>query len=335
MLRNIQPRVFHRLFLAGVMGLGLTVAIPSFAADPAPRDASERARVRERAAARDAALQEDVEETVRMSDLPKQAQETVDEQRKGREITSVHKVTRDGRDFYRVAFAMKGGGDRSIRVSPRGSLLSIEDIRQADVAAYRQDPARYYRDTEQYQTARTRHYATQTERITATVANPQKVEWDQIPGAVRTTLLREAAGEKPNYIIAYRDSDHVIYQTNIDDGRGKVHMVQVLPDGSIFNEGEFTNAGQQIAKDWRPQTLGYEDLPARVKDAVDREAPSGRIPHVDVAKRRGQNIYTVEIDNRDGTRFLTLNEEGKVLGDVTDRFAGDTTPSRARSDRAR
>src|SRR5438105_2438271 len=240
MLRNIQPRVFHRLLLAGVMGLGLTVAIPSFAADPAPRDASERARVRERAAARDAALQDDVEETVRMSDLPKQAQETVDEQRKGREITSVHKVTRDGRDFYRVAFAMKGGGDRSIRVSPRGSLLSIEDIRQADVAAYRQDPARYYRDTEQLQTARTRHYATQTERITATVANPQKVEWDQIPGAVRTTLLGEAAGEKPNYIIAYRDSDHVIYQTNIDPGRRQVQLVQVLPDGSIFNEGEFT-----------------------------------------------------------------------------------------------
>src|SRR5258706_13179970 len=74
MLRNIQPRVFHRLFLAGVMGLGLTVAIPSFAADPAPRDASERARVPERPAARDPALQEDVEEPVRISDLPKHAQ---------------------------------------------------------------------------------------------------------------------------------------------------------------------------------------------------------------------------------------------------------------------
>jgi hypothetical protein len=213
--------------------------------------------------------------------------------------------------------------------------LSIEDIRQADVAAYRQDPARYYRDTEQLQSTRTRYYDRQTQRITATVANPQKVDWDQIPGTVRSTLLREAAGDKPNYIIAYRENDHVIYQTNIDDGRGKVHMVQVLPDGSVFNEGEFTNGGQQVARDWRPQTIGYEDLPGRVKETVDREAPSGRVPRVDVAKRRGQNIYTVEVDSRDGARFLTLNEDGRVLGDVNERF-GDTTPNdRTRSDRER
>jgi uncharacterized membrane protein YkoI len=329
--KQSHQQVFYRWILAGTMGLGLAVAIPSYG--QAGRDASERARVRERAA-RDAAARDDVEEVVKFSALPKQAQEAVDEQRKGREITSVHRVMRDGREFYRVGFAVKNGGERSIRVSPRGSLLSIEDVRQADVAAYREDPARYYRDTEQYQTARERYYARQTERVTATVANPQKVEWDQIPGAVRTTLLREAAGEKPNYIIAYRDSDHVIYQTNIDDGRGKVHMVQVLPDGSIFNEGEFTNAGQKIAADWKPRTIGYQDLPARVKDAVDREAPTGRVPHVDVAMRRGQNVYTVEIDNRDGTRFLTLNEDGKVLGDVSERFDTATNDrSRTRIDR--
>src|SRR3979411_1744904 len=123
MNRNIiqsRQQAFNRWALAGFMGIGLAVAAPAFG--QARRDAGERERVRERTAARDDAAQNDVEETVRLSDLPGKAQATVDEQRKNREITSIPRVSRDGREFYRVGFAVKNGGERSIRVSPHGSL---------------------------------------------------------------------------------------------------------------------------------------------------------------------------------------------------------------------
>src|SRR5258706_4130054 len=99
-----QSHAIRRWILAGAMGMGLAVATPSFG--QARRDTNERERVRERTAARDAAPQDDVEEAVKFADLPAAAQDTVNEQRKGREIVSTHRVTRDGRDFYRVSFAV-------------------------------------------------------------------------------------------------------------------------------------------------------------------------------------------------------------------------------------
>ena len=75
--------------------------------------------------------------------------------------------------------------------------------------------------------------------MSASIEHPESIAWDKCPAPVRNTFTREAAGEKVDNIIRYRDHDQVLYQTTLDDGRNKRHMVQLRPDGSIFNEGEF------------------------------------------------------------------------------------------------
>src|SRR5438105_2194323 len=152
-----------------------------------------------------------------------------------------------------------------------------------------------------------RRDAREAERVTATAANPEHVDWDKLPASVRATLLRESGGERLDNVARYREKDNVIYQSNIPDGRDRIHMVQLLTDGSIYNEGEFNTTGQKIQEPERPRTIGYQDLPRRLQDVIDREAPTGRIPHVDVATRRDHKLYTVQIDEPNRTRYLTLN----------------------------
>jgi hypothetical protein len=105
--------------------------------------------------------------------------------------------------------------------------------------------------------------------------------------------------------------------------------VQVLANGQIFNEGEYASSGKRL-EDRKVRTVGYQDLPDRVRESVDQESPHGRIPHVDIAKRGGQNLYTIQVDDRDRTRYLTINEDGKVLSDVSERLkpTEDRTPTR-------
>ena len=261
--------------------------------------------------------------------MPEAIQDWVDELGHGQKLIAASRVRRNGRDLYRVTVG-RTEAERIALLTDKADELRIEDIRPSETAAYRDNPDRWYRDSEDRIAARERAASREAERVTATVDKPDRIDLDQVPVAARATFMREAAGDKQKlgYIICYRDtSKNVLYQCSIPDSNNTAHMVQVLADGRIFNEGEYANGGQRVA-DQKARTVGYRDLPDRIRETVDQEAPRGRIPHVDVARRGGRDIYTVQIDDRDRTRYLTISDEGKVLSDVSERATVEDRDSR-------
>lgn len=319
----MRQSVTQKRLLTGVLGLGLVVVAPSFVLAKDPPKSVERTA--ERALSRG----EDFEEPIAYEKIPERPKAKLHEELHRDKVLASFRIHRSGRDYYRVTVAHKKG-ERVLLVTSDAVMQNVEDIRPSELAAYRQNPDAWYRDYDDRMIAQDRVVVREVERVTATVDNPERVGWDQLPGRVRATLARESGGEKVDYIIRYHDkaANNVLYQTTLAESGDRKHLLQILPDGSIFNEGDYTPKGR-VADEWRPHSIGFDDLPGRVRETVDREAPRGRIPHADVATRHGGKIYTVEIANRDGTRYLTLNEDGKVLSDVTDKFdSGNPVPTR-------
>jgi hypothetical protein len=263
-------------------------------------------------------------EPVRLKDIPRPAYNKIEDVKGKDDVINTYRVHVAGRDNFRCMTKHKGH-DRVILVSEDGQLLNVEDLRGDDLDLFRRDPNTWLHDYDERVFGRYRYYAHEAERVRGTPEHPEEIRIDEVPGAARATLFREAAGDRGRleHCLRYRDNQgNVIYQCNIPDEPGNprsVHMVQVLPDGRIFNEADFNNRGQRL-EDWRPRTLAYDDLPRDVRDSVDRESPRGRISHVDVARRGGREIYTVQIDERDRTRYVTMDDRGHILNDVSERY---------------
>ena len=261
----------------------------------------------------------DFERPVPYDRISDEAQDAIDYERHHEPVLATFQIRRAGIDYFRATVKTRRS-ERVILVTADGVLKNVEDVRPSELRDYRNHQDAWYRDFDDRMIATQRFFVREVEQVTATVDHPERVEWDRCPGRVRVTMMRESDGEKIDYIIRYRDHSEVIYQVNIPDGGNKHHLLQIRPDGSIFNEGEYTPAGQVRSQDWRAHTIGFDDLPPRVQETIDRVAPHGRVPLVQVARRHDRNIFSVEIAERDGTRYLTLNEDGKAISDVSDKF---------------
>ncbi len=322
----MSKKTHFALIVSAALGLGISGLAPmvAYGADaPESRGARIEREKREaeaavRARPSDARGEKEYDIEIDWDKLPREVKGETDKERENRKVHHVYHVMRDGLEFYRTIVILKNGDSRSIRVQANGKLLSVIDVRQAELASYKEDPAKYYREVETRQGTRDRSLAEADTRVTATVQKPESIFWDQAPARVRSTILREN-GAKVDGMIRYRDQGHVIYQSNLPEGNGgKIHMLQILPDGSIFNEGDFNTAGVTSGGDWRPHTVAVEDLPRAVRDVVNKEAPRGRL-HAEVAKRRAGDVYTIEVEGRGGeSRYLTIREDGRIVGDVTD-----------------
>lgn len=309
----MRSTISHRWLLAGIVGLGVSSVPLSF------MQLSAQPRSVERNVERAVSRGEDFEEPIPFDRAPAPAREKIDEIRHREQVLAVFRIRRSGIDYIR-ATVKTPRTERVILVRDDGVVRNVEDIRPDELRDYRANPDAWYRDYDDRMIAHERFYVREAEHVTGTVEHPERVNWDQCPGRVRATLAREANADRLDYVIRYRDHDKVIYQATIDDVGNKRHLVQVLPDGAIFNEGEFTPAGRVGNEDWHIRVIGYEDLPERVRETVNREAPKGRIPRVEVARRRGHDVFTIDIAVRDGTRYLVINDEGKILADSIDRF---------------
>ena len=300
---------FKTLMMSTAIAAGLAIASPTFA----QQSRAERNR--------EAALEaQGSNNRISYDDLTPAVRDALDRERGERKIASVYRADRGDRSWFSVVIETRRG-ERVIRLSPKGYVLSVGDLTEEEVRVFKADPDRWYKDYLDRQTSRAKVYTRNVDRVTATGDHPERVEWDRMPARIRATILRENYGEKPqNDVVRYRERDQVVYQINLQDGPGRQHMIKVLADGSIFEEGDFDSGGKFISGALHPKTIQIEDTPRAVRATVDREAPKGQIAHVDVMERNGRNVYTIEIDSRTETRYLTVKEDGRVVADNTDKY---------------
>lgn len=294
---------------AGVLSLGFVV--PTFAADTRAERANRRAAEKEA---------EGSNNRISYDQLPEKVREALDRERGDRKVLSVYRADRQDRSWYSVVFETRRRGPRVVRLSQKGYVLSVADLTDEETRVFKADPDRWYREWLDRQSAHEKFYTEHAAKVTATAAHPETMRWEDIPARVRATILRENFGQRPeNIVIRYREKDQVVYQVNLKEP-GHEHMIKVTPEGAIFEEGDFDPHGKFIAGINHPKTVMEEDLPRSVKLTVDREAPRGEISHIDVFSRGGREVYTVEVDTRDTSRYITVSQDGKVLSDISDKY---------------
>jgi len=76
----------------------------------------------------------DFDENIDIRDVPRDVMRSVDRERRGRRIESVQYVHRDGKFFYRFRIDDPHPRDRdmSIRITPDGKILSVEEAERYD-----------------------------------------------------------------------------------------------------------------------------------------------------------------------------------------------------------
>ena len=266
---------------------------------------------------------------ISIDDLPAVARRILDDERGERKVLGIQRVVHtNGKMFYLATIAVSDGR-RNIRISQDGELLGSDEIRDADLATYKQTggPNDWYRQREERDAIRRTYWATVNEKVAALAESPERVSIEEVPSQVQMTFAREALGERIDTVVRYRDKTGVVYQTSVPDGPGKVRVLQVAFDGQLINSTRLTVAGRPI-DDRRARTLDYADLPRVVKETLDKNYPKTRIPHVDFVERANRKYYNVELEDNGRDRFIVINEDGKIIADIADRDYSSAVPRR-------
>lgn len=223
------------------------------------------------------------EREIRMANVPRDVQRTIDQERGNREVKKVSEVTRDGRTWYRVIIDERTG-DRQLRVAENGKVLTdadIREVRQAGGVLRGSDDNDRNRDRE-------RDFS------------GERVAFDRLPGEVKTTLGREGGSDRIREVLQYQHRGRTMYRAEITSGERTRH-VRVDADGKIYNEVDDTDAGRQNVK--------FRELPGDVKSAIGSELNADEIERVTQITRDGRTYYRA-VDK--SGKSITVDDRGRV-----------------------
>jgi len=121
---------------------------------------------------------------------------------------------------------------------------------------------------------------------------------DQVPAAVKATILKEAAGAKIGEIEKEIENGTLTYEaTFVRDG--KTVEIEVAPTGKLLcTEVE----------------LALGDVPAAVKATILKEANGAKIEEVEMATEGGKTFYEAEFEVGGKEVEIKVAPDGKLLG---------------------
>ena len=267
-----------RWIFSGVVAFGLlgAAAPMTFAKEPA------------------AARRGDYDEQIKYSELPKAVQKTVDSERGKHEATYQH-VMRDGKEFYRAVIDTKGN-DKVIRIQPGGNLLTEQEARDVD-------------DREVVAKVRGNNKgngngpgARREIRLAEGETNAEVVDFDRLPGDVKTEIGRLAKSGKIGEVIKYQHRGHPMYRAEVGSGK-YTRYIRVAEGGKV----------ESVRGDIDPgEVVPFDRLPGQAKQRIGALAKSGKVDEVIQYKRNGKSYYQAEVDEKNGdhTFFYTVDADG-------------------------
>ncbi|HSI33390.1 MAG TPA: PepSY-like domain-containing protein [Tepidisphaeraceae bacterium] len=259
-----------KLFLAAAIAAGSFAFTPAAFAKDSPKGG--------------AAAESEVQ--VRYATLPAAVRESLDKERGAREVKSIFRVERDGRIFYRATIDSKGS-DTQVRFAEDGKVLS--EARTADDSV----PA-----------------AVPPKAAPAAARRGTAVNYDRLPGAVRSGIARAAGSATVKSVEQFGSGANVTYRAEVGN-KEREWAVTVDEDGKLVKRAEDTDNSKIVAS--------YESLPGKVKAAVAREAGSSKVGTVMQISRDKDTYYRVEIlPGKGEPRWITVNDDGKPV-DYTPR----------------
>jgi len=236
----------------------------------------------------------DFDEEIKYADLPKPVKATVDKERGKHEVKAFYHVQRDGKEFYRAVIDTKGD-DSVIRVQPGGNLLTEQEAR--DVS-----------NREVVERSRGTSHATGAKRevrLARDETDGDVVDFDRLPGPVKTEIGRLAKSDKVDEVVRYKHRGNTMYRAEVGSGK-YTRFIRVGENGQL--EG--------VRGDIEPgEVVKFDRLPGAVKTKIGSMAKSGKVDEVIQYKRGGKTYYQAEVDERGGPRtfFYTVDEAGREV----------------------
>jgi len=223
---------------------------------------------------------------VKYNSVPARVRDVLDRERGNRDFKIIYHVNKDGRDYYN-AIVDERNGDRSVRVSADGRLLSEEDLREVHTAGgrYEGSDTGVRRSTgDSYDLPR----------------GGERMDYDRLPGQVKTEMGRELGRDRVADVYRYESRGATIYEAETTNGR----IVRVDSSGRVVNADRAYENGDRIS---------MERLPGEVKSVLGREAGQDRVREVYKYERNGRTIYEADISGPNGNRTVRVDENGRLL----------------------
>jgi hypothetical protein len=131
------------------------------------------------------------------------------------------------------------------------------------------------------------------------------VEFDRLPGEVKTEIGRLAKADKVQEVVKYKHRGNTMYRAEVGDGKYK-RYIRVSENGKVAGVRGDIDPGEVVK---------FDRLPGPVKTKLGAMAKSGKVDEVIEYKRGGKTYYQAEVDERGGNRtfFYTVDENGREV----------------------
>jgi hypothetical protein len=264
--------------LLAALSVGLPVATA-----PLTASAADKKESRENA--------KDKDEQIKYAQLPDEVRKTVDKERGDKELKSTWHVVRDGREFYRVVIDTKGD-DKVIRIRPGGGLLTEQEARDEGGA----------------KTAAAKAPGVKKQvRVAKDESDPNEVDFDRLPGNVKTEIGRLAKADRVQEVVKYNHRGQTMYRAEV--GEGKYTRFIRVPEniqagGRAVVTGDI-DPGERIA---------FDRTPGPVKSKIGSLAKSGKVEEVIEYDRGSKKYYQAQVEDKSGKDyFVTVDQSGKEV----------------------
>jgi hypothetical protein len=264
---KINRQKTKSLLLAAAMALGVSAAVTRPAA----------------------ALERDVEEQLRLYDLPRPVRETIEAERGRRPVKQIDFVRRNGHEFYRVAIDEHGNVDTVLYVSERGRVLDEQQVLD--------------------------------------LGEEFRIPFSRAPRAVREVVEAERGPNDLKLLTLVRRDGRVFYRAIIDTRRGD-RMLRIGEGGKILEDSGIPNVqtarpAVRRGVDDDGVRVPYEVLPRAVRITIAREAGDDRVRDVYRYEHHWGATYEVDLVDLRHSRVLRVDDDGRVIADTDDRLRGE------------
>ncbi len=146
------------------------------------------------------------------------------------------------------------------------------------------------------------------------VQGERAVSIEQVPAAVRATILAQAQGNTINEIEVETQNGQTVYEAEVIAG-GRTTDIKVAADGTLLgtepDEDEADDEEEEAEED---EQVSLAQVPEAVKATIAKEAAGAEIKEIEKETEDGKTIYSVEVILNGQQVDFEIAPDGTLLG---------------------
>jgi hypothetical protein len=157
----------------------------------------------------------------------------------------------------------------------------------------------------------------------------QKVALDQVPAAVKATILKEAEGGKVGDVEREVKDGKTVYEADVEKD-GKEFELKVAEDGTLIAkkaEGKEKEEGDE--ENGKEEAIPADKVPARARDALKKQAGDAKITKYSCEKEDGVETFEGEWTTHGLACSATVTADGAIV-EIEEQLAPKDVPDAVR-----